>query len=78
VTLVFFSFSTNQEYYTFPAYLPILLLIAGEPVREEERSNLWLLWTSGITAAVSTALAAVLLIGFWIQSFLVEREIEVK
>jgi 4-amino-4-deoxy-L-arabinose transferase-like glycosyltransferase len=27
--LLFFSFSTNQEYYTFPIYLPLLLLIAA-------------------------------------------------
>ena len=65
VILVFFSFSTNQEYYTFPAYLPILLLIAGELVREEERSNRWLLWTSGVTAAISIAFSAVLFIGLW-------------
>ena len=29
VMLVFFSISTNQEYYTFPAYLPLLMLTAG-------------------------------------------------
>jgi 4-amino-4-deoxy-L-arabinose transferase-like glycosyltransferase len=27
--LVFFAFSTNQEYYTLPAYLPLLLLLAA-------------------------------------------------
>ncbi len=27
--LVFFSLSTNQEYYTFPAYLPILMLLGA-------------------------------------------------
>jgi 4-amino-4-deoxy-L-arabinose transferase-like glycosyltransferase len=27
--LLFFSLSTNQEYYTFPAYFPLLLLTAG-------------------------------------------------
>jgi 4-amino-4-deoxy-L-arabinose transferase-like glycosyltransferase len=27
--LVFFSLSTNQEYYTFPAYLPLLMLLAA-------------------------------------------------
>jgi 4-amino-4-deoxy-L-arabinose transferase-like glycosyltransferase len=27
--LVFFSISTNQEYYTFPAYLPLLILTAA-------------------------------------------------
>ena len=28
-TLLFFSISTNQEYYTFPAWPPLLILIAG-------------------------------------------------
>jgi 4-amino-4-deoxy-L-arabinose transferase-like glycosyltransferase len=29
VVLVFFSLSTNQEYYTFPVYLPLLMLLAA-------------------------------------------------
>jgi 4-amino-4-deoxy-L-arabinose transferase-like glycosyltransferase len=28
-TLIFFSISTNQEYYTFPVWTPLLILIAG-------------------------------------------------
>jgi len=28
VILIFFAISTNQEYYTFPAYLPLLILLA--------------------------------------------------
>ena len=39
VTLVFFSFSTNQEYYTFPAYFPILLLVAARLANEEESGS---------------------------------------
>ncbi|MEO7027918.1 MAG: glycosyltransferase family 39 protein [Acidobacteriaceae bacterium] len=35
LVLLFFSFSTNQEYYTFPAYLPLLLLICAALVRAE-------------------------------------------
>ncbi len=34
--LLFFSLSTNQEYYTFPAYLPILLLISATITRAEQ------------------------------------------
>ena len=34
--LCFFSLSTNQEYYTFPAYLPLLLLIAAALTRAEQ------------------------------------------
>jgi len=66
VTLVFFSFSTNQEYYTFPAYFPILLLIAAKLANEEESgSQRWLLWTSGVLAAICIAVSAVLTAGLW-------------
>jgi 4-amino-4-deoxy-L-arabinose transferase-like glycosyltransferase len=66
VTLVFFSFSTNQEYYTFPAYLPILLLIAGRLANEEESgSRRWLVWSSGVLAVICIAISAVLAAGLW-------------
>ena len=29
LVIVFFSFSTNQEYYTFPVYMPLLMLLAA-------------------------------------------------
>ena len=66
VTLVFFSFSTNQEYYTFPAYFPILLLLAERLASEEEPvSRRWLLWCSGVLAAICIAASAVLAAGLW-------------
>ena len=66
VTLVFFSFSTNQEYYTFPAYFPILLLIAAKLANEEESgSRRWLLWTSGVLAVICIAISAILAAGLW-------------
>lgn len=65
VTLVFFSFSTNQEYYTVPAYLPILLLIAGELAGEEGAESRWLLWTSAVLTGVATIFAVVLGAGLW-------------
>jgi len=66
VTLVFFSFSTNQEYYTFPAYLPILLLIAERLANEEESgSRRWLLWSSGALALICLAISVVLAVGLW-------------
>jgi hypothetical protein len=66
VTLVFFSFSTNQEYYTFPAYFPILLLIAAKLANEEKSgSRRWLLWSSGVLAAICIAISAVLAAGLW-------------
>jgi len=36
MVLLFFSLSTNQEYYTFPVYLPILLLVAATLTRAEQ------------------------------------------
>jgi len=36
LVLVFFSLSTNQEYYTFPAYLPLLILLAAALTRAEQ------------------------------------------
>jgi 4-amino-4-deoxy-L-arabinose transferase-like glycosyltransferase len=66
VTLVFFSFSTNQEYYTFPAYLPILLLLAAGLADEEESgSRRWLVWTAGALALICIACSAVLVAGLW-------------
>jgi 4-amino-4-deoxy-L-arabinose transferase-like glycosyltransferase len=66
VTLVFFSFSTNQEYYTFPAYFPILLLIAERLANEEESgSRRWLLCSSGVLAVICAAFALVLIAGLW-------------
>jgi 4-amino-4-deoxy-L-arabinose transferase-like glycosyltransferase len=36
-TLLFFSISTNQEYYTFPAWTPLLMLLAATLAGIEER-----------------------------------------
>lgn len=55
--LLFFSFSTNQEYYTFPAYFPLLLLTAGVLAGVEESSG------GGVNKTVSAAHAALCLIG---------------
>lgn len=66
VTLVFFAFSTNQEYYTFPAYLPILLLIAGNlSEKEESKQTRGLIWTSAALAVIGIAISAVLAVGLW-------------
>ncbi|HEU5400722.1 MAG TPA: glycosyltransferase family 39 protein, partial [Terriglobales bacterium] len=68
VTIVFFAFSTNQEYYTFPAYFPLLLLIAGALASEEEesgRSNRWLIATAAVVAVVSLAGSGILFAALW-------------
>ena len=40
-TLLFFSISTNQEYYTFPVWTPLFILIAGvvAGIEEKQRSR---------------------------------------
>jgi 4-amino-4-deoxy-L-arabinose transferase-like glycosyltransferase len=60
-TLLFFSISTNQEYYTFPVWPPLLILIAGVVASIEEnrglnngngsRSLLSTAWLTGAQAA---------------------------
>ena len=61
-TLLFFGISTNQEYYTFPAWTPILMLIAGMLAGIEERRGpegqkplLSQKWLSGAQAFFSIA-----------------------
>jgi len=74
--LLFFSISTNQEYYTFPAWPPLLILIAGVVASIEEgsrgadgeRAPLSMTWLSGAQAlfAVAGLLAAAALgWGLW-------------
>jgi 4-amino-4-deoxy-L-arabinose transferase-like glycosyltransferase len=66
VTLLFFSFSTNQEYYTFPAYLALFLLLAAALAGEEEDGRQgWLLATSAVSVAVRLIFAVVLIGGLW-------------
>jgi 4-amino-4-deoxy-L-arabinose transferase-like glycosyltransferase len=68
--LVFFSISTNQEYYTFPAWPALFILIAGLLANTEERRGndegrplLSLAWLTGAQAvfAVVGVIVAVLL-----------------
>jgi 4-amino-4-deoxy-L-arabinose transferase-like glycosyltransferase len=67
IVLVFFAFSTNQEYYTFPAYLPLLILIAASLAREEEAKpkSKWLIATTAAFASVAIAAGIALLTGLW-------------
>jgi 4-amino-4-deoxy-L-arabinose transferase-like glycosyltransferase len=66
VTLLFFSFSTNQEYYTFPAYLAFFLLLAAALAGEEQEGHQsWLVATSAVSVTVRLAFAVVLIGGLW-------------
>jgi 4-amino-4-deoxy-L-arabinose transferase-like glycosyltransferase len=53
VILLFFSLSTNQEYYTFPAYFPLLLLTAGTLASEEIKTGAVSKWLTGAQAALA-------------------------
>jgi 4-amino-4-deoxy-L-arabinose transferase-like glycosyltransferase len=66
--LVFFSLSTNQEYYTYPAYFPLLLLTAGALARAEESPDppqAWLTRSHAVFAFFGMAAAAALGYGLW-------------
>jgi 4-amino-4-deoxy-L-arabinose transferase-like glycosyltransferase len=66
VLLVFFSLSTNQEYYTFPTYFAIFMLLAdGLAGEEQEARPRWLLGTSLVGAVVRISFACVLVAGLW-------------
>ena len=71
VVLIFFSISTNQEYYTFPAYLPILLLLADGIAQCEriecsgkERAG-WLTESAGVLAVIGILGSVMLAVGLW-------------
>jgi hypothetical protein len=71
VVLIFFAISTNQEYYTFPAYLPLLLLLADGVARCErvEREGGvragWLTNSAGLLAAIGIGASVMLAVGLW-------------
>ena len=71
VVLVFFAISTNQEYYTFPAYFPLLMLLA-DGIAQCEWSDCgfgvrkgWLRISAGALAVVGLAASATLLTLLW-------------
>jgi 4-amino-4-deoxy-L-arabinose transferase-like glycosyltransferase len=71
LVLVFFSLSTNQEYYTFPAYLPLLILIAAaltcaENTYSEDRSaRRWITIAHATFTVLGIAIALTLAYGLW-------------
>jgi hypothetical protein len=74
-TLIFFSISTNQEYYTFMVWPPLAMLIAGVIADVEENdgveggkptlSTAWLTAAQAAFAAIGVAAAAALAWGLW-------------
>jgi 4-amino-4-deoxy-L-arabinose transferase-like glycosyltransferase len=69
IVLVFFAFSTNQEYYTFPAYLPLMMLLAAAISREEQTQpkRKWLIWTTAAFGAIAITAGIALLMGLWLS-----------
>lgn len=73
--VLFFSISTNQEYYTFPAWPPLLMLIAGVVAGTEEQrgsdegkpllSTRWLTWAQAVFVVLGVLAAAALGWGLW-------------
>ncbi len=69
--LLFFSLSTNQEYYTFPSYLPILLLIAATITRAEQTyssnpsARRWITFAHASFALLGASFATALFYGLW-------------
>ena len=69
--LVFFAISTNQEYYTWPIYPAVLMLIAGALATIEESPNprkpssAWLSGAHIFFVVAGTLVAAVLAWGLW-------------
>jgi hypothetical protein len=80
-TLLFFSLSTNQEYYTFPVWPALSILIAGVIAPTEERrspasgapndlpvlSTAWLTWAQAAFAIIGLLSAAALGWGLWMS-----------
>jgi hypothetical protein len=74
-TLLFFAISTNQEYYTFPAWTPLLILIAGVLAGIEERrgpegqnpllSQKWLSGAQAVFSIAGVGIALALCWGLW-------------
>jgi hypothetical protein len=75
LVLAFFSLSTNQEYYTFPAYLPILMLLAAALDRAEaafsgfdpvaRSSRRWITFAHAALTTMGLLIAAALTYGLW-------------
>ena len=70
LVLTFFSISTNQEYYTFPVYLPLLMLLAAvlstverNPIDRTLRRALT--FTFATYTLLGLAIAAALTYGLW-------------
>ncbi|HEY0308248.1 MAG TPA: glycosyltransferase family 39 protein [Acidobacteriaceae bacterium] len=74
LVLCFFSLSTNQEYYTFPAYLPLAILLSAALAGYEYRSEAgnapsgergWITAAHAALTLIMAGAAAALCYGLW-------------
>ncbi|MCL2659688.1 MAG: glycosyltransferase family 39 protein [Acidobacteriaceae bacterium] len=72
LVLLFFAISTNQEYYTFPAYLPLLMFTMAAICSAEQSSGpseyrlrRWLTAAHAAYTVAGVAVAAALVYGLW-------------
>ncbi len=69
--LIFFSISTNQEYYTFPTYLPLIMLTTAALARKEESSartgkpDRWLSGAHAVLTVIGVLVSVALAYGLW-------------
>ena len=69
IILVFFSLSTNQEYYTYPVYFPLLLLTAGVLASAENEPGPVSKWLTGAHAALALiGIVAAVALGYGLWS----------
>jgi 4-amino-4-deoxy-L-arabinose transferase-like glycosyltransferase len=62
--MVFFTFSTTQEYYSMPAY-PAMAILLGTVMGHEQRPPRWTLRAVGIVAALALGAIVMLLVQVW-------------
>ena len=67
VVMIFFSFSTRQEYYTMPAWPPLVLLIGIALDRAETEQSRWLVWLQAIPALLGVLAGGALAGLLWVS-----------
>jgi 4-amino-4-deoxy-L-arabinose transferase-like glycosyltransferase len=67
IILAFFSLSTNQEYYTFPVYLPLLMLTAAAVayIEQQRTSARAITFAHAALTVLGLAIASALAYGLW-------------
>lgn len=67
VIVGFFSFSTRQEYYTYPVFPALALLLGDALARGEEEHHRWTKWGQALLCGLGLVVAAVLGAMLWLS-----------